>query len=116
MTEKILSESYKFCLEQGWVHNTPIENVLSDYFNKTDGRKTLFDKHFIEILKNSNCHEINILIGEAPPYYPNSKYPEKEKRTYFYDSGLINIPIPYILELFSNKFYICIRKIIAGYW
>jgi hypothetical protein len=97
MTENILSESYKFCLEQGWVHNTPIENVLSDYFNKTDGRKTLFDNHFSEILENSNCHEINILIGEAPPYYPNSKYPEKEKRTYFYDSGQ-SLDTPYFKE------------------
>ena len=97
MKYKILSESYKFCLEQGWVHNTPIENVLSDYFNETDGRKTLFDKHLSEILKNSNCHEINILIGEAPPYYPNSKYPEKKKRTYFYDSEQ-SLDTPYFKE------------------
>ena len=95
--EEILKKSYEFCLEQGWVHNTPIENVLSDYFNTTDGRKTLFDTHFNKIFENSDCHEINILIGEAPPYYPNSKYPKKKNRQYFYDSEQ-SLDTPYFKE------------------
>jgi hypothetical protein len=91
--EEKLKESYEFCLEQGWVHNTPIKNVLCDNFS----RKILFDEHFNKILGNSDCLEINILIGEAPPYYPNAKYPEKKNRQYFYDSTQ-SMNTPYFKE------------------
>ncbi len=86
MEQQKYIEIYEFCLEQGWVHNTPKEAVLNDYFNAEDGRLKMFNEHVDKILNDSNCNEINILIGEAPPYYPNAKYPKKENRQYFYDS------------------------------
>lgn len=83
--EEKFIKSYEFCLDQGWVHNTPTENVLFDYFYDTDGRKKFFNNHIDRILDRTDCNEINILLGEAPPYYPNTKYPEKKNRQYFYD-------------------------------
>jgi hypothetical protein len=90
-------ESYKFCLEYGWVHNTPTENVLLDYFDNKNGRKKIFNDHIGKILKREDCNEINILLGEAPPYYPNTKYPEKKNRQYFYDSKQ-SMNTPYFKE------------------
>ncbi len=77
-------ECYKFCLEQGWVHNTPKIDVVNEYFHSIEGRRVLFNQH-LEKIKKGNSKEINILIGEAPPYYPNKVYPKKENRKYFYD-------------------------------
>lgn len=81
--EKYIS-CYQFCLEQGWVHNTPIEDVVLEYFHSENGRKILFEKHLTEILKQKS-NEIHILIGEAPPYYPNKVYPLDPNRKYFYN-------------------------------
>jgi hypothetical protein len=81
-------ECYEFCLDQGWVHNTPIIDVCTDYFDSTKGRKMLFENHLEKILEHQikrKTKKIHILIGEAPPYYPNDKFPEEHKRTYFYD-------------------------------
>jgi len=76
-------ECYKFCLKQGWVHNTPEIDVVKDYFHSTKGRKVLFENHLMNI--PSKIKDIHILIGEAPPYYPNDKYPSPKKRNYFYN-------------------------------
>jgi hypothetical protein len=81
-------ECYEFCLKQGWVHNTPIIDVCADYFHSEKGRKILFENHLEKILlhvEKSKLKEIHILIGEAPPYYPNDEFPEDPKRKYFYD-------------------------------
>lgn len=84
MTVEEYIRCYKFCLEQGWVHNTPIKDVVLEYFHSENGRKILFENHLTKILEAS-LNEIHILIGEAPPYYPNSKFPKSENRKYFYD-------------------------------
>jgi hypothetical protein len=81
-------ECYEFCLKQGWVHNTPIIDVCIDYFDSEKGRKKLFENHLEKILEHQikrKIKKIHILIGEAPPYYPNDKFPEDPKRRYFYD-------------------------------
>jgi hypothetical protein len=48
----------------------------------------LFENHLEKILEHQikrKKKKIHILIGEAPPYYPNDKFPEDPKRRYFYD-------------------------------
>ena len=84
MTKYQFIKCYKFCLEQGWVHNTPIDDVVDDYFNPHKGRSFLFQNHLQKIIEGQS-QEIHILIGEAPPYYPNFKFPNHRNRKYFYD-------------------------------
>jgi hypothetical protein len=84
MTVEEYISCYQFCLEQGWVHNTPIEDVVLEYFHSENGRKILFENHLKEILKQKP-KEIHILIGEAPPYYPNKEFPDWNNRKYFYN-------------------------------
>jgi hypothetical protein len=79
MTKEELIEMYLFCLKNGWVHNTPLESVLREF----EHRNECFKSYFQNISKG--IKEIHILIGEAPPYYPNDKFPEKKNRKYFYD-------------------------------
>lgn len=85
MTEKDLIEAYKFCLENGWVHNTPEDNIIIDY----KYRQKLFNEHLKKIIdhvKKNELDTIHILIGEAPPYYPNDIFPLRKNRNYFYDT------------------------------
>ena len=84
MTYDQFIKCYKFCLEQGWVHNTPIDDVGDDYFNPLNGRSVLFKNHLQKIIEGPS-QEIHILIGEAPPYYPNCRFPNQRNRKYFYD-------------------------------
>jgi len=86
MTKEEYIKCYKFCLEQGWVHNTPEIDVVNEYFHSTEGRKVLFNQH-LDKIKAANPEAIHILIGEAPPYYPNKEYPKTENRKYFYSEG-----------------------------
>lgn len=84
MTEDQFIKCYKFCLKQGWVHNTPMQDLFKDYSNVPKGRNVLFQKHLQRIIEGPS-QEIHILIGEAPPYYPNFKFPNHRNRKYFYD-------------------------------
>jgi hypothetical protein len=86
MTEEQFRECYMFCLEQGWVHNTPIQDLVNDYFIAPKGRNVLFRNHLKKIVDGPS-HEIHVLIGEAPPYYPNCEFPKHRNRKYFYDEN-----------------------------
>ena len=62
MTKEKYIECYQFCLKQGWVHNTPIEDVVLEYFHSENGREILFKNHLTEILKqkSNNKHFTSI--------------------------------------------------------
>lgn len=102
-------ECYQFCLKQGWVHNTPEVDVVNDYFDSTKGRKNLFENHLKKIYETEGLKDIHILIGEAPPYYPNNNYPKTENRKYFYDQGQSEVtgyfiwPCKHFLEISDWK-------------
>jgi len=86
MTEEQFRECYMFCIKQGWVHNTPIQDLVNDYFTSPEGRNVLFQNHLKKIIEGPS-QEIHILIGEAPPYYPNCEFPKHQNRKYFYDEN-----------------------------
>jgi hypothetical protein len=92
--EKALTEAYNFCLENGWVHNTPINSVQEE-FNK---RNDCFKSYLKNIPENGVIH---ILIGEAPPYYPNKTNPNEENRKYFYATDQ-SCKTPYFQEPFKH--------------
>jgi hypothetical protein len=100
MTKTDLIEAYKSCLENGWVHNTREDNIIFDY----NYRQKLFNTHLKKIKDHVNNDELNtihILIGEAPPYYPNDKFPLENHRTYFYDPKN-SIHTPYFKEPYNH--------------
>ena len=107
--ENQYKKCYQFCLEQGWVHNTPEVDVFNDYFDSPQGRKNLFENHLKKINKTKELKDIHILIGEAPPYYPNNNYPKTENRKYFYDevqsmnTGYFIWPCKHFLEISDWK-------------
>ena len=107
--ENQYKKCYQFCLEQGWVHNTPEVDVVNDYFDSPQGRKNLFENHLKKINKTKELKDIHILIGEAPPYYPNNNYPKTENRKYFYDevqsmnTGYFIWPCKHFLEISDWK-------------
>ena len=100
MDNKDLIKAYKFCLENGWVHNTPKHNIIIDY----EYRQELFNEHLKKIIDHVEKNEldtIHILIGEAPPYYPNDNFPLKNHRTYFYDPEN-SMNTPYFKEPYNH--------------
>jgi len=98
MTKEELIEMYRFCLKNGWVHNTPKDSVWGEF---TD-RNNCFKSYLENIPENGVIH---ILIGEAPPYYPNKIFPEPQNRKYFYDNkqsyniGYFKEPCKYFLNV-----------------
>ena len=105
MTKEEYIKCYKFCLEQGWVHNTPEDYVMFEYFDPISGRQTKYKSHLDKIIKNEYLKDVHILIGEAPPYYPNKIFPKRENRKYFYDekqsmnTGYFKEPCNHFLEI-----------------
>lgn len=85
MTKEKYIECYKFCLNQGWVHNTPECYVEWEYFDSEKGRQIKYETYLKKIKSNEAVEEVHILIGEAPPYYPNKEFPDWIIRKYFYD-------------------------------
>jgi hypothetical protein len=103
MEKEQLIECYKFCLNQGWVHNTPIDDIVDEYFSKI-GRKKMYNNHLQAIINKDEylySREVHILIGEAPPYYPNKKYPSIKNRKYFYDPNQ-SMDTPYFKQVCAN--------------
>ena len=78
MNDEQLIECYNFCLKAGWVHETPIETIIKQYNEHLNDFNSYFN------LMNKEIKEIKILITEAPPYYPNTFYPNYANRKYFY--------------------------------
>ena len=85
MTKGKYIECYQFCLNQGWVHNTPECYVEWEYFDSEKGRQNNYETYLNKIKSNEALKEVHILIGEAPPYYPNMEFPDWNNRKYFYD-------------------------------
>ena len=118
--ENQYKKCYQFCLEQGWVHNTPEVDVVNDYFDSTKGRKNLFKNHLKKIIETKELKDIHILIGEAPPYYPNNNYPKTKNRKYFYDEGQSNVtgyfiwPCKHFLEISDWKEEIRLKPELLG--
>jgi hypothetical protein len=94
MTKEELIEMYRFCLKNGWVHNTPEDSVWGEF---TD-RNNCFKSYLKNIPEKG---EIHILIGEAPPYYPNKQIPIKVNRKYFYATDQ-SCKTPYFQEPFKH--------------
>lgn len=86
MTKEEYIKCYKFCLNQGWVHNTPECYVEWEYFDSEKGRQSKYETYLNIIKSNLALEEVHILIGEAPPYYPNKEFPDWNNRKYFYDA------------------------------
>ena len=105
MTNEEYIECYRFCLKQGWVHNTPEDYVMLEYFDPISGRQPKYKSHLDKIVKNKDLKDVHILIGEAPPYYPNEIFPEWKNRKYFYDenqsmnTGYFKEPCKHFLEI-----------------
>jgi hypothetical protein len=100
MNIKHLIEAYEFCLNNGWVHNTPKHNIIIDY----EHRQKLFNDHIEKIkvhIEKKNLTTLHILIGEAPPYYPNNIFPLVNHRTYFYDPKS-SMNTPYFKEPYNH--------------
>ena len=102
--EEEFIECYQFCLEIGWVHNTSEDYIKLEYFDEKKGRKNKFQNHLDKIINNKTLKEVHILIGEAPPYYPNNKIPDWKNRNYFYyeeqslNTGYFKEPCKYFLD------------------
>lgn len=109
LEEEKYIKCYQFCLEQGWVHNTPKIDVVNDYFDLTKGRNVLFENHLNKLL-NIQQEELHILIGEAPPYYPNKEFPIDSNRKYFYNhnhspaTDYFRQPYKYFVNSLITKF------------
>ena len=85
MTKEEDIKCYKYCLYQGWVHNTPEFYVEWEYFHSAKGRQSKYETYLKIMKSNLAVEEVHILVGEAPPYYPNKEFPDWNNRKYLYD-------------------------------